>query len=116
MSEQTKSALRAARKCIRTDRAALHACHFDPAIGRVDDTGQMALSEYDAVLAQIDAALAAPAKLTDEQIDLTAVARIIDEQAEDEGLWFRAEHATEAYLQAALRELHAAVERALEGK
>lgn len=69
MSEQTRIALRAARKCIQTDRAALHACHFDPAIGRVDDTGQMALTEYDAVLAQIDAALAAPAKLTDEQID-----------------------------------------------
>lgn len=66
MSEQTRIALRAARKCIQTDRAALHACHFDPAIGRVDDTGQMALAEYDAVLAQIDAALAAPAKLTDE--------------------------------------------------
>ena len=31
-------------------------------------------------------------------------------QAKDEGLWFVAEHATEAYLQDALRKLHAAVE------
>jgi len=35
---------------------------------------------------------------------------IMDEQAEDEGLWFRAETATEAYLQHALRRLHAAIE------
>lgn len=69
MSEQTRSALRAARKCIRTDRAALYACHFDRGTGRVDATGAAGLAEYDAVLAQIDAALAAPAKLTDEQID-----------------------------------------------
>ena len=32
------------------------------------------------------------------------------EQAEDEGLWFQAQTAPEAYLQAALRALHAAVE------
>jgi len=31
-------------------------------------------------------------------------------QAEDPGLWFHAETATEAYLQRALRRLHAAIE------
>jgi hypothetical protein len=35
---------------------------------------------------------------------------IVDVQAEDEGLWFIAQYATEAYLQQALRRLHAAVE------
>ena len=35
---------------------------------------------------------------------------IVDEQAEDEGLWFEARTAPEAYLQAALRRLHGAVE------
>lgn len=35
---------------------------------------------------------------------------IVDEQAEDDGLWFVAETVTEAYLQQALRRLHAAVE------
>ena len=35
---------------------------------------------------------------------------VVDEQAEDEGLWFVAETITEAYLQSALRRLHAAVE------
>lgn len=35
---------------------------------------------------------------------------LVDRQAEDEGLWFDAETATEAYLQKALRQLHAAVE------
>lgn len=36
--------------------------------------------------------------------------RLVNEQAEDEGLWFFARTAPEAYLQAALRRLHAAVE------
>ena len=36
--------------------------------------------------------------------------QVVDEQAEDEGLWFRAETAAEAYLQQELRRLHAAVE------
>ena len=35
---------------------------------------------------------------------------LVDEQAEDAGLWFMAHTAQEAYLQAALRRLHAAVE------
>ncbi len=35
---------------------------------------------------------------------------LVHAQAEDEGLWFLAETATEEYLQAALRRLHAAVE------
>lgn len=36
--------------------------------------------------------------------------QLVNEQAEDEGLWFVAQTAPEAYLQAALRRLHAAVE------
>lgn len=35
---------------------------------------------------------------------------VVREQAEDDGLWFAAELITEAYLQAALRRIHAAVE------
>ena len=35
---------------------------------------------------------------------------LIDRQAEDPGLWFIAKTAPEAYLQCALRELHALVE------
>lgn len=35
---------------------------------------------------------------------------LVDRQAEDEGLWFVAETAPEAYLQQELRRLHAAVE------
>jgi len=31
-------------------------------------------------------------------------------QAEDEGLWFNAEHSTEAYLQQELRKLHKSIE------
>lgn len=36
---------------------------------------------------------------------------VVAEQAEDPGLWFVSESITEAYLQAALRRLHAAVEQ-----
>ena len=35
---------------------------------------------------------------------------IVDEQANDDGLWFLAETAPEAYLQQALRRLHEAIE------
>jgi hypothetical protein len=42
---------------------------------------------------------------------LEAIGKIINEQAEDEGLWFVAETAPEAYLQQELRRLHAAVEK-----
>jgi hypothetical protein len=43
---------------------------------------------------------------------LARVRRLVAEQAEDEGLWFIAEHAPEAYLQQELRRLH----RVIEGK
>ncbi len=42
--------------------------------------------------------------------DTSEIKAIVNEQAEDEGLWFIAETAPEAYLQAALRRLHKAVE------
>jgi len=40
-----------------------------------------------------------------------AVQQLVDLQAEDDGLWFIAATAPESYLQAALRKLHAEVER-----
>lgn len=36
---------------------------------------------------------------------------VVNEQGEDEGLWFVCEYITEDYLQRALRRLHAAVEK-----
>jgi DNA-binding PadR family transcriptional regulator len=42
--------------------------------------------------------------------ELAEARALCAEQAEDEGLWFVAETAAEAYLQAALRRLHAVVE------
>ena len=38
------------------------------------------------------------------------VLKLVEEQANDEGLWFRAETLAEANVQAALRKLHAAIE------
>ncbi len=47
---------------------------------------------------------------------MNEVRKIVNEQAEDDALWFDANYATEAYLQQALRRLHAAVERATRGE
>lgn len=43
---------------------------------------------------------------------LAAIRAVVDEQAEDEGLWFVSESISEAYLQQELRRLHAVVEGA----
>jgi hypothetical protein len=48
--------------------------------------------------------------IASEIIDLK---KIVDEQAEDEGLWCDAENVVEAYLQQELRKLHAAVEEVI---
>ncbi len=41
---------------------------------------------------------------------------VVDEQVKDEGLWFVASTAPEAYLQQELRRLHAAIEEAPDGQ
>ena len=41
---------------------------------------------------------------------LEAIRALVAKQAEDEGLWFVAETAAEAYLQQELRKLHAVIE------
>ncbi len=41
---------------------------------------------------------------------LQDIRKLVGEQAEDEGLWFEAETAPEAYLQMHLRRLHALIE------
>lgn len=41
---------------------------------------------------------------------LAAIRKIVDEQAEDDGLWFIAKTAPEAYLQQELRRLHTVIE------
>ena len=46
---------------------------------------------------------------------LRKIRALVNEQAEDEGLWFVAATAPEAYLQQELRRLHAAIEEGREG-
>lgn len=43
-------------------------------------------------------------------MDEAAIKKLVAEQAEDDGLWFRAETAAEAYLQQELRKLHETIE------
>ena len=38
------------------------------------------------------------------------IKRMVDEQAEDDGIWFDAQYITEAYLQHQLRRLHRVIE------
>jgi len=42
------------------------------------------------------------------------IIKLVNEQAEDEALWFVAETATEDYLMRALRELHKVIEKSVE--
>jgi hypothetical protein len=44
-------------------------------------------------------------------LEFNAVIHMVNEQADDEGLWFDAQTAPEAYLQGELRKLHARVEK-----
>ena len=46
------------------------------------------------------------------EAELAKLRQMVAQQAEDDGLWFRAATAPEAYLQQELRRLHAAVEGA----
>jgi ribosomal protein RSM22 (predicted rRNA methylase) len=55
--------------------------------------------------------LADKQRIAELEADLSRLSRLASEQAEDEGLWFLAETAAEAYLQRELRKLHAAIER-----
>lgn len=48
--------------------------------------------------------------------DLAAIRKVVDDQAEDGGLWFVAETAAEAYVQQELRKLHAVIERGASGE
>lgn len=57
-----------------------------------------------------DAVAGALTRIAELTRRLEAIRKLVAEQAEDEGLWFDAEHAPEAYLQQELRKLHAAIE------
>lgn len=50
--------------------------------------------------------------MPDPRALLQRLREIVNAQAEDGGLWFHAETAPEAYLQCALRRLHAEIEQA----
>ena len=43
-------------------------------------------------------------------VNEAAIKAVVGEQADDDGLWFHAETAAEAYVQQALRRLHAVIE------
>jgi hypothetical protein len=61
-----------------------------------------------------DEAVAELARVIEERdtavLKLSTLRNIVSAQAEDEGLWFQAATAPEAYLQQELRKLHAAIE------
>lgn len=61
-------------------------------------------ADYSTRIAALEAELAAERKRREVAL------RVVQEQALDDGLWFRAENVTEDYLQVALRRLHAAIE------
>jgi hypothetical protein len=48
--------------------------------------------------------------IAEKLLKLSTLRNLVSAQAEDEGLWFQAATAPEAYLQQELRKLHAAIE------
>lgn len=51
-------------------------------------------------------------RIADLESRLSAIQAVVDEQAEDDGLWFHAQYITEDHLQRELRRLHRVIERA----
>lgn len=49
-------------------------------------------------------------RLEQRNAEVARLKELVAEQAEDEGLWFNAQTASEAYLQQELRRIHAAIE------
>lgn len=82
--------------------------------GRVDHTGDITLPDEVVDLKLLLECRAENKRLRKAHCRLQ---QMVDAQALDEGLWFGAETAAEAYLQQELRKLHAVVESAaLEGE
>lgn len=52
------------------------------------------------------------AALQSPRVPVIEILETVLEQAEDDGLWFNAKYASEAYLQQELRRLHTVIERA----
>ena len=73
----------------------------------VGDPHQPALTWRDAYRA---ATLARDHRIQELEAHIGRLRFFVDRQAEDEGLWFRATTAPEAYLQKALRDLHTVIE------
>ena len=58
----------------------------------------------------LGAAISALDKAATLKTELAKLRQLVAQQAEDDGLWFNAATAPEAYLQQELRKLHAAIE------
>lgn len=82
-----------------------HYCHFI-----ADELKQFSTQETERISQLLADKTKECEKLRDKQDMLIELVNI---QAEDKGLWFKAEHITESYLQEKLRYLHRAIEREL---
>jgi len=80
---------------------------FEDWIGYLCADAEASATELDRLMVH-DAALRARVAVLTEERD--ALRTLVEAQAEDEGVWFVAETAAEAYLQQELRRLHAAIE------
>ena len=76
----------------------------DPDLDDFDRAVVIVLDDFERLLAWYEAAR------MDSNEELVAVRGLVEQQANDEGLWFVAHTAPEAYLQQELRKLHALCE------
>lgn len=74
------------------------------------ENGRRGTFQDEATEETVDKALDLHKQLTAANEKLASARKVIERQANDDGLWFLSRTAPEAYLQAALRNLHAAVE------
>ena len=103
-----------ASKCMEPDTAQEKPADAPTGLERVSLDCLLSMVGAPATPSQFDSAVADVRRRLQQGAEdtarLAAVRAIMDEQAKDEGLWFQAPHASEAYLQQELRRLHEAIE------
>lgn len=83
----------------------------DKGRSNVDDNSKMLWNkDWDRLRMELIDALFLAGHITGGYMIHDDLQKLVDEQAEDDGLWFCAKTAPEAYLQQELRKLHAAIE------
>ena len=86
-------------------------CGINPSNYKSDDVFNLN-NGYEGLFGALEQAIKDIASLQSPRVPVIEILETVLEQAEDDGLWFNAKYASEAYLQQELRRLHTVIERA----